>query len=570
VAGLTRRKTRWRVADILVDHLVRSGINVVFGVPGGAIAAVNDAIFGRTEIRAVTTRTESGAVFAAAAYARATNKVGVVTVTSGPGAINTLTGVASARLDGLPVLVLAGEVSRHLMGKGALQEGSAHQLNVVGMARHICKFACELSDPNAALATLQQALKVATTGKKGPVFISIPLDVSTAVTERPGIVYEERTVSIMAPGMIAKVAATLIDSPRPLIFAGSGCRWGDGPALLLSLAERLQAPVMTTPKAKGVFPESHPLSLGVFGHGGHPSAFDFLANPADVLLAIGTSLADPATNSWSKQLVPNTHFVYVNIDPAPLGRNYPVSVGIAGSAEAFLADLLKALGPGALPQKKFGIRRCTQAELEALGPEGRITPQRALWELQQWLGPEAIYTCDIGEHLMFATHYLSIDRPDGFMVMTGLAPVGTGIPAAIGLKLAHPDRPVAAVVGDCCFCVSAPELAAAAQAEIPIIVAVLNNGRLSMVELGNMANFGRTPRYPCDALTVADAARGLGAQSWVAEQPDQIAAAEIRACKSGRLTVIDVRIDRKVTMPQSSRFEELAQSMKSGSQPCNN
>ncbi len=547
-----------RTADVLVDILVAAGVEVVFGLPGGTIAPVYDALLDQPRIRTIASRHESGAMFAAAAYARATGKLGVVLVTSGPGVINTMTGLASAHCDGLPVLVLAGEVPRALFGKHALQEGTAQHLDIVGMAGHITKLAAQVNEPGAAAATLRRAIATAMSGRRGPVLLTLPLDVLTAQITAPDINYEIRIESRVSSAAIARAADAIASAKRPVIFAGSGARWGNGPARLAELAHRLQVPVMTTPKAKGVFPEHHRLSLGVFGHGGHPSATSYLEEGIDLILAVGTGLSDPATNGWSPLLKASHHFIQIDADALQIGRNYSVSQGLIGPADVVLTQLLAALPAGVRGSQRFGVRRFMDPSSSSDGPSGLITPQRALWELQRAMPPTTIYACDIGEHLLFATHYLEVNDPQGFLIMTGLASMGTGVAGAVGIKLGLAKRPVVAVVGDGCFSMGLADLQTAVQERIPILVVVLNDRRYGMVELGNNAVYGRTPSYRADEVDIGELARGTGARALTIRHAGDIMGAGLMASLAGGPLVIDVHIDPKERMPKNKRFESLA------------
>lgn len=553
---LARRVVPQRTADIMLDALARSGVEVIFGVPGGAIVAFNDGLLDRDDIRCVTTRHEAGAMFAALGYAAATGKPAAVLVTSGPGVLNCLPGIASAHCDSLPVIVLAGEVPRSQFGKGALQEGSANHLNVVAMSKPVTKLSTELTDPCAAPAVLRRAVTTAVSGRPGPVLLSMPLDVTTAVINRPGVASNVRISSHIERGVVQKVAGTLLSAERAVIYAGSGSRWGQGPARLRELAESLQVPVMTTPKAKGVFPETHPLSLGVFGHGGHVTATEYLREGVDVLLAVGCGFSDPATNGWSPLLIPRDHMIQIDTDALRIGRNYPVSLGLVGAAEEVLEQIIDELPPLSREHRDFGPHRHTDPELAALGDEGKITPQRALWELQEAMPRDTLYSSDIGEHLLFATHYLEIDDPRGFVAMTGLASMGSGLPGALGMKLGRPNNPVVSIVGDGCFAMSLGDLATAVRENVPIVVAVLNDARYGMVELGHMAIYGRTPPYPVTELDIAGIARSMGADAQIITSPSQILEGNIADRAALRPLVLDIRIDRSVRMPKE-RFKQI-------------
>jgi acetolactate synthase-1/2/3 large subunit len=558
--SLARVPELQRTADTLIDMLVQAGVEVVFGLPGGTIAPLFDALIDRPEIRVISSRHESGAMFAAAAYARATGKLGVVFVTSGPGALNAVTGLASAHCDGLPILLIAGEVAREVAGRRALQEGTSYHLNVIGMLGNISKLALAVPSPDLAPPMLKRAIDTAMEPRRGAVALTLPIDVACAAIRPAKIAvagHIGRSIASLDMGRAVRQAAiALADVRRPLIFAGSGVRWGRGPSELLRLAELLQAPVMTTPKGKGVFPESHPLSLGVFGHGGHPSAAQYLENGCDTLLAIGTGLSDPATDDWSDRLIPTGQFIHVDHDLTQIGRNYAATMGLIGDADDVLWALSHALRGMNRRPRRFGVQRLMDPALHPHGARGRITPQRALWELETRLPQPRTFACDIGEHLLFATHYLRIDDPYGFSIMTGLASMGSSVASAIGHHLADPNRIVAAICGDGCFSMALSDVAVAAAHSVPLIVAVINDGRYGMVEHGNRAVYGRTPSYSMAPMSVSDLARGAGAIPIVIERAGQILDLDL-ASHPTRPIVLDIHVDEEETMPKSQRFTTL-------------
>ena len=541
-----------RAADVIVDTLMAHGVELMFGLPGGPISPVFDALIDRPSVRMITTRHESGALFGACGYARTTGKLGVALVTSGPGAFNALSGLASAYCDGLPVLLLVGEVARKNYGRGALQDGSAYGLQMVEILKRVTKTTMEVNDPQRVPALLRAAIQQAMTGPQGPVALTLPIDVLLAPLTMQLVARNIAGAPTLSPTAIEECTRHLRDPGRVAIFAGAGVRGGQAPARLIELAERMQCPVMTTPKGKGVFPESHPLSLGVFGMGGHSSATDFLAGGVDTLVAVGTSLSEIATEGWSPLVQPRRALIHVDIDERQLGRAYQFQLGIVAPAELFLERMTQEL-PQA-PRRAFGIKR---HEL----PEGRrlIAPQRALAELQSIVPPDTIFTIDSGEHFLFATHFLKTIVPDGFIAMTGLGSMGQSIGAAIGVQIAKPDRTVVAICGDGCFAMNALEVATAVAEEVPIIVVVINDRRLGMVEIGQQNVYGRAPSTRTSPMDVAQLGRALGAQSLIVDGPNQITHAHLMRMRRNGPIVIDVRIDPAVKMPKKDRFTGMAQ-----------
>lgn len=562
-SGVVQRETTQtslRTADLLVDILVEAGVEVVFGLPGGPIAPVHDALIDRPEIKSITTRHEGGAVFAAAGYAQATGKLGVVIVTSGPGVLNAMTGLASAHCDGLPLLVIAGEVPRERFGQGAVQEGTTEGLDIIHMVRSISKFAAEARDPASAPALLKRAIATALSGRRGPAVITLPMDVGTTpVTAPPVVEVVSRLEFDIPPATLRAVSHALATAKRPLLMVGSGARGGKGPELVRRLAERLQCPVMTTPKAKGVFSETHPLSLGVFGWGGHPSASEYLATGVDVLFVIGSGLGETATDSWSTKLGATRALIQLDIEAQRIGRNYAVTMAMVDTVESAIPKILRELDDepsiGERAPRSFGVRRQQTGAEILVGPEGRISPQRALWELQRALPPTTLYTTDIGSHMFFALHHLEVRSPRGFMIMFGLGSMASGIGSSLGVKVGNPDVPVVSVCGDGCFQMALGDVATAAHEGIPLIYAVLNDERYGLVEIGNNAVYGRTPSF-ATPMDICALAQGVGAAAAAIEQPGDILKLDLLEISRDRPLVLDIRIDREVRL-QSGRLEFL-------------
>jgi acetolactate synthase-1/2/3 large subunit len=530
-------------------------VKTIFGVPGGAISAVYDALLDEPGIRVINTRHESSAVLAAAAYARMTGSVGVVLTTSGPGVTNTITGIASCFCDGLPVVLIGGEVPRKNFGRGALQEGSAYSLNLVAMLRHVTKWSSEVTSADGAVPAIRKALSTANSGRKGPVFLSLPLDVQGEIAMVPRVALNVESRFEVDQSSLNTAVHELITAKRPLILAGSGTRWDQGPKALRALAEQFQIPVATTPKAKGVFPETHPLSLGVFGHGGHPSASEYLDAGIDVLFAVGTSFGDAATNSWTEKLRARRCSIHVDIDSSQIGRNYQADLGLVGSAGRILSALAD-LAPPARPTREFGGRRLFSDPEQAVGGD-LIKPQRALWELQQLMPTSTVYTCDIGDHMMWALHYLTIERPDAFFLSSGLAAMGTSLGAALGCKAADPSRPVVAICGDGTLGMSAMDIADATAAGHSIVYAVMNDGRYGMVESGHDRIYGRTPKFSVN-LNISALAQGLGASVISVRRPGELLAiGSADILQAGGPLLLDVHVAPTERMPARPRFDAL-------------
>jgi acetolactate synthase-1/2/3 large subunit len=560
------RAQRRRGIDVLVSTLRELGVTRMFGIPGGAISPLNDALLDVPEIDVIVTRHEAEAAFAACGHAIQTGEVGVVFATSGPGAINALLGVASAFCDGIPLLVLVGEVPRAIQGKGALQDGSVHSLNILGMVRHIAKAAWEATDASSLGHLARRAVALATSGRRGPVVLTLPLDVQTAPTFAAKIVGDEAAPRLLADAVLASLQQCIEQSARPVLLAGNGMRGAAQAAALLRFAEHAQIPVITSPKGKGVFPESHPLSLGVFGIGGHPSAGRYLEGGVDMMLALGTSFSDLGTEGWSKQLYPSHTLVHVDIDGAMLSRNYPADLGIAAPAEVVL-DRLTARLPRREPITSSGIERFSDPATTSDGGEGRISPARALWELQRVLPRNAIYAIDSGEHFLFAAHYLEIDERDSFMAMTGLGAMGQSIGVALGAQLAKPSRTVAVILGDGGLTMIGTQILDAVALSAPLVIVCINDGALRMCELGHDSVYGRSPSYANPAMDVVAFAGSLGAVGVRVDHTGELLAMkEVILARRGPV-VIDVRVDRSFRIAKRDRIARITAATTEGSFP---
>ena len=542
-----------RGADLLVSMLADAGVDVVFGLPGGAISPVHDALLDHS-IRVITTKHEAGSMFAAAGYAQSSGKLGVVAVTSGPGALNAMTGLASAWCDSLPILLLVGDVPRGAQGRGVLQDSSAHGLQIVEMARHISKLATEIPSASALPNLLRRAIATAMSGRKGPVVLTLPIDIMTSEVSAP-----RQGGSISMGGMVAgetldEIAELLLGAERPLILAGSGVRGHNAPARLRAVAERFSCPVATTPKGKGVFPETHPLSLGVLGLGGHLSARRYIDAGADVILAIGTSLGDTSTDGFAPALQASRALIHVDIDARQVGKSYSPTHAIVASASELLSGLAERRQNFSPSKRSLGTG-VERHILSSSKKSDRIASHDAIREIQALLPKDTIYTVDSGEHFLYAVQYLEIAHPDAFIVMTGLGSMGQSIGAAMGAQLAHPDRTVAAICGDGCFAMNAFEIATAVQEQLPIRVFVFNDQRLGMVENGHEKVYGRRPRYSTGPLDICSIARGLGATTVRIDHQGQL---DHRIFAAAGPVVIDVRVDPDIIIPKVDRVAVMA------------
>lgn len=550
-----RTQPQVRVADIIVRTLAELGVNTYFGIPGGAISSVYDALLDQPEARIINARHETGAAFMAMGHSRAGGSLPCILMTSGPGITNAITGLAAAQADGVPLIAIGGEVPRKNFGRGALQEGSRYHLDVLGMVRSVTKFSAELTNPRAASTMIRRAVATALSGKQGPVFLSLPLDVANEQvipTRSPSHVSTRFDVDAET---IAAAAQALMSARRGLILAGSGARHPEAVRLLGVLASTLQIPVATTPKAKGLFPENDPLSLGVFGFGGHPSASEYLEGGLDTVLCVGCGLGETGTNSWSPVLQGTETFIQVDIDAAQIGKNYHVDYGIVGPSQVVLRELVSKLRRVPRPAAVSGIRHYQPEAMEV--DHTPMRPPRIIRLLQETFPSDTIFASDIGEHSIFALHYLRIEEPGSFIVNTGLGAMGSGIGAAIGAKVANPERQVVAICGDYGFQMHGMELATCVENKIGVVFAIFNDARMRMVEGGQARVFGRSGKMDGPRIDFASLARAAGANGYSIRSVDDLRRVPKEHLQSDVPCVLDFEVDPNTSFPVNGRVAQI-------------
>ncbi|MBI5517481.1 MAG: thiamine pyrophosphate-binding protein [Deltaproteobacteria bacterium] len=549
------------VALQLIDVLREFGVDTVFGIPGGAISGFYASLLARPDVKIVTTRHETGAAFMAIGYAMATGRPGVVVTTAGPGITNALTGLASAYYEGVPLILLAGEVPRSAFGRGALQEGSAAAMDAVALTRRMTKFSAQVSRPGSAAAVLRKALVTAYSGRQGPVFLSLPLDV-VAVKQQPQPIFGTVRSSFDVDSSACKRALELLEGARrPLLLAGAGARGTTSRRVIRRLAEYVGAPVAVTTKGKGVFPEDHPLYLGVLGFGGHDSVTDYLAEGVDVLLAMGTGLNDFTTNAWSPKLRAGRAFIQVDIDSAQLGKNYPIELGLVGPIDAVVGRMLehRTEDHAALPLPPGPTLRCQAPEAS---PRGALTSAEVALTMNAVCPADSVFTSDMGEHLSIALHYLRVREDGDFITCLGFGSMGSGLCAAVGYQLGAPARRVYAICGDGGFLMFGGELATAVHHKVATTFVIINDSRLNMVHHGMKDEYGATPDFTTPLIDFSMMAQGFGAAGRIVRTKEELIDA-LGADHEGP-AVLDVRIDPDVRLGGSQRVAALRQFKEQG------
>jgi acetolactate synthase-1/2/3 large subunit len=549
-----------RAATQLLRVLAERGVRVAFGIPGGAIGPIFDALHDVPEIELVATRHETTAVFAATGYARATGTPALVLVTSGPGVTNTLTGVASAHLEEVPVIIIGGDIPATWRGRAAFQDGSSGGLDLVSLMRGVTRFSASVESPANVAGVVSRAWMAATEGRPGPVFLSVPYDIAQATTDRSVVTFAEATPCSEPNAVSTRAAAELMSSAkRPLLVLGSGARAATREAV--ELAENANVPVAVTSHAKGVFPERHPLYLGLAGNAGHPSVNEYVASEPDVVCVVGSRLGDFATSGWRLSLAGRRATIHVDRDPVMLGRNTSMTLGIVGDARRVLAAMSDALP--AKPSVRACVSRRTRA-WSTNAPAGMVKPQNAVLSIQSAF-PDATFCSDIGEHMTFAQHYLTVDSPERFHCFTGLGSMGSGFGAAIGIKHARRDARVVVFVGDGGFHMHAGDLLTCVEQRLGIVFAVFNDGCWNMVDHGFRAVFRRKPSSFASRVTnIAEIARGYGADALVIDHPSLLEPSRLAShARDGVPLVLDVRIDPSEALSPLSRAADLATLLRS-------
>ena len=566
---------RSKFVDVFLKYLKAEGASVVFGIPGGLLHPFFEAVENDPDLQLVVTRHEEGAAFMADGFARAGRRLAVCAGTSGPGSTNLLTGVSCAFADGVPMVVVTGQVSTSSLGKGAAQETPAEDMDVVGMFRPVTKYSTMITSAEMLSHHLRRALRLALTGRPGPVHLNVPVDMWGALVEErwfDPLTYRPST-HVFDRNAVRRAAEALMTARKPVLLVGSGVGAAGAEEHLMSLAELLPARVATTPRGKGLFPEDHPLSLGVLGFAGHRDARDLLlSDEVDVLFTAGASLNETTTFNWHEGLRPSRTLIQLDIEADRIGRNYPVDVPLVGDAQTILIEVIyqahrmmrEATAPLsewslALPLGR-GHERYLDPDLRASNAHP-LTPQRWRVDLEEVLPDDTLLFSDIGGHMLFNLHHLCVGRRQRFFINLGFGSMGHGVVSPIGAALALPSRPVVAIVGDACFAMNGMELLTAAEYEIPVIWIVENNQMHGITWHGSqMVGQGRPMRSIVyqHAVEVASIARAMGVKSWVVDRPEQMKAVFFEALEVRGPALIEVRVDERVAPPLADRAKTIA------------
>ena len=545
--------TRMLGADAILRSLEAEGVDVMFGIPGGAILPTYDAIARGTTVRHVLARHEQGAGHMAEGYARASGRVGVAMATSGPGATNLVTPIADAWMDSTPLVCITGQVRSNLIGTDAFQETDA-----TGITMPIVKHSWLVQNVRELPQAMKDAFHVARSGRPGPVLVDVAKDAQEGELDfsypddtalpgwRPPTKVNER--------QIREAAKAIAESQRPIIYAGGGVINAEASAELLELVEAARLPAVVTLMGKGCLPDSHPLNYGAPGM--HGSKYgNWALNKSDLVIAVGTRFDDRVTGKLSA-FAPGAKVIHFDIDAAEIGKIREAEIPVVGPLKLALARLTRDVR--ALEAERPADRTAWHAQLQewrSLYPyryrrrEGILKPQTVVERLRDLAAArdeETVWTTGVGQHQMWAMQYLACERPRTFITSGGLGTMGYGLPAAVGAKAARPDARVICIDGDGCFQMTCQELATAALEQLPIVVVIINNGWLGMVRQWQELFYAE--RYAETHLTkqvpdYAQLAEALGAAGVMVDSDDDLDATIEAAFDCGRTAVVDARVD---------------------------
>jgi acetolactate synthase I/II/III large subunit len=481
-------------ADIFIESLIRSNVDTVFGIPGGMLLPIIDKLYD-SKLRFILTRHEQGAAHMADGYARSTGKVGVCIATSGPGATNLITGLGTAHMDSIPMVAFTGQVASNLIGNDAFQEA-----DTTGITRPVTKHNFLVKDVNDLARTIQEAFYIASTGRPGPVLIDIPVDVQRAMAEftwQDKVEIRSYKPTYFGHKIQIKKAADLInESKQPVLYAGGGVIISNASKELLELAAKSDIPVTTTLLAIGSFPPDNELNLGMLGMHGTYYANHAMQN-SDLIIAVGSRFDDRCTGRLNA-FAPNAKIIHIDIDPTSISKNVKVDIPVVGDAKNILTELLKEVKQRLRPEWVGKIKAWKKEQPLSYAHDDKLRPQYVIEQISELTKGEAIVVTEVGQHQMWSAQYYKAKHPRYFLSSGGLGTMGYGFPAAIGAKIANPEKIVIDISGDGSFQMNIQELATAVLNNVNVKIVILNNQVLGMVRQWQEMFYGK--RYSAICL----------------------------------------------------------------------
>ncbi|MBI1821411.1 MAG: biosynthetic-type acetolactate synthase large subunit [Nitrospirae bacterium] len=539
-------------SQILLESLKKEGVDTIFGLPGGVVLGIFDALYHEKALKVILTRHEQGAMHMGEGYAKVTGKAGVVLVTSGPGATNTVTGLTNAYMDSCPLVVITGQVPTQMIGNDAFQEA-----DIVGISRPCTKYSFLVKDVKDLAQIIKEAFYIATTGRPGPVLIDLPKDVTFAKTE---FKYPDK-VSIRSYNptiqgnkwQVKQAALSIAKAKRPVLYVGGGVVLSNAYDEIKELAELTQIPVTMTLMGLGAFPGTHPLSLGMLGMHGLACA-NWAVHDCDLLIAVGARFDDRVTGKVS-EFAPNCEVIHIDIDPTSIRKNFKVDVPIVGDVKSVLKELNEVIKNSFIGNEDLkALRKPWMAQIGQWKKERPlqyhqeadvIKPQFVIEKLYELTKGNAIVTTDVGQHQMWAAQFYKFNQSRTFLNSGGLGTMGYGFPAALGAQAAFPEKLVINISGDGSIQMNIQELATAVVENLPVKVAILNNRYLGMVRQWQQLFYENrySSSYLDQSPDFVKLAEAYGAVGLRASRPDEVEGVILKALKVKGPVVMDFVVD---------------------------
>ena len=554
--------------ESLVNALVALGVDTFFVVPGGPVMPVVDAIIRNPNAECIEPRHESHGAFQAAGYHRASGRTAAVVVTAGPGATNVITGVVSAHIDSVPMIVIVGEVATATSGRRLVQsvgdDGVGIERMLAGVTRGVFRVMNVGSIASVALAAFERATD---RSNPGPAVIVVPIEHASAAASVPELHTVRPTVSFASPlpprELLVTLATKLRAAKRPLVVVGAGCR--DAASVVLAMVESMQCPFVTSPHAKGALPETHPLSLRNAGISSSHWARNYCAEGPDFTIALGTDL-DDATTAGTPPIRAGGTLVHVTSDASIIGRNYETAFGITCDVMSFAKAFREAVRTiGGSPvglALATAVRTQSPFDVPSFDSDDQepIAPHRIIADLEDACPPDTTFVSDIGEHMLFALHYLTVGGMRRFVINIGLGSMASGIASSVGVALGDRSRAVVCICGDGGMHMAGAEILVALKRRLPIVFAVFNDARYNMVFHGYRLTFGRESAWDTPQIDFVQWAAALGARGARIDRPGQITREMLLELTAGGIpAVLDIRHDASVRIGGDGRLEALRQ-----------
>lgn len=527
-------------AQILVESLLAQGVEVIFGYPGGAVIHIFDALYGReNEIKVICASHEQGAAHAADGYARASGKTGVVLATSGPGATNLITGIANAYLDSVPMVAITGNVPRDMLGTDGFQE-----VDIVNITNPIVKHNFLVREVGEIPRIMAQAFSIANSGRKGPVLVDFPKDMTTQTAQYvPAPKFAPRAPQPLGSAMLAQARELVLNAKKPLIYAGGGATFSDAAAILLKFSQQISAPVCVSMMGLSSIPWDYPLYLGMVGMHGTPTA-NMAVRECDLLITVGARFSDRVVGNRAL-FAKGAKKIHIDIDAAELSKNVAVDAALEGDVNQTLPSLLEGLPEIANKEWVQKVGRFKALNPVPQGMSEKLTPYDAIMGLCNALGPKGIVVTDVGQHQMWTAQYYNFSTPRTFLSSCGLGAMGFGLGAAIGAKAGMPQCPVALITGDGSFHMNMNELAVAVTHNMPLLIMILDNRVLGMVYQWQSIFYDK--RYSSTEINRATdfvkLAEAFGARGLKVSDKEDLPAILTQALEYGGPCVVDCTIE---------------------------